>query len=209
MKLKKIVSLALAGILAVSMLTACGDNSNSNSGNGETDVTPTSTTASVLRENLSGNSRRNVEAVANSSLDAALKDAVADYCNNYTVGQFVKKYSLQDVRAWELGKDVISTMKAEDSITDLGNGKTKTTTAVEVYAIDKSISDNYVLEMLADKINDYCNATALPDKSTDGEYDYDYDISATIVTVDSNNSVVDQGVKFVAFAVTQNVEKFA
>ncbi|OUP27648.1 hypothetical protein [Faecalibacterium sp. An192] len=209
MKLKKIVSLALAGILAVSMLTACGDNSNSNSGNGETDVTPTSTTASVLRENLSGNSRRNVEAVANSSLDAALKDAVADYCNNYTVKKFVGQYGLQDVREWELGKDVISTMKAEDTITKLGDGKTKTTTAVEVYAIDKSISDNYVLEMLADKINAYCDATQLPDKSKDGEYDYDYDISATIVTVDGNNSVVDQGVKFVAFAVTQNVEKFA
>ena len=209
MKLKKIVSLALAGILAVSMLTACGDNSNSNSGNGETDVTPTSTTASVLRENLSGNSRRNVEAVANSSLDAALKDAVADYCNNYTVKEFVGKYGLQDVREWKLGKDVISTMKAEDTITKLGDGKTKTTTAVEVYAIDKSISDNYVLEMLADKINNYCTATELPEKSADGEYDYDYDISATIVTVDSKNSVVDWGVKFVAFAVTQNVEKFA
>ena len=32
MKLKKIASLALAGIMAVSMLTACGESGNGNNG---------------------------------------------------------------------------------------------------------------------------------------------------------------------------------
>lgn len=38
MKLKKMISLALAGIMAISMLTACGGKGESNSGNTETPV---------------------------------------------------------------------------------------------------------------------------------------------------------------------------
>lgn len=40
MKLKKMISLALAGIMAISMLTACGGKGESNSGNTETPVAP-------------------------------------------------------------------------------------------------------------------------------------------------------------------------
>ena len=209
MKLKKIASLALAGIMAVSMLAGCKDGTNDNGENGNSgDITPTSTTASVLRENLDGEARRNVEAVSNSELDAALKSAVADYCNDLTIGKIIKKYQLIDFRDWELGKAVISDMDAKRSIDDLGDNIKEDTVAVEVFAIDKSVSDNYVLEMLAERINDFCDDNHLVDKSTSQEYDYDYEISASIVSVDDNNSVMDQGAKFIAFAVTQKVTKY-
>ena len=209
MKLKKIASLALAGIMAVSMLAGCKDGTSDNGGNGNGgDITPTSTTASVLRENLDGEARRNVEAVSNSELDAALKSAVADYCNDLTINEVVGEYQLIDFRNWELAKAVISDMDAKNSIDALGKGIEEDTVAVEVFAIDKSVSDNYVLKMLAERINDFCDDTHLVDKSDSQEYDYDYEISASIVSVDDNDSTVDQGAKFVAFAVTQKVTKY-
>ena len=205
MKLKKIASLMLAGIMAVSMLAGCKTADNGgNGGEGEGNVTPTSTTASVLRENLGGEARRNVTAVADSDLDAALKSAVADYCNDYTMKTFVGKYALNDVRSWDLGKAVIG--DNENTITVLQNVTDKDVTAVEVYAIDKSISDNFILEMLANKIDEYCDDDYLPAKSA--EYDYEYEISASIVSVDGNNKLMDDGVKFVAFSVTKLATKY-
>ena len=49
MKLKKIVSLALAGIMAVSMLTACGDKGSSSS-EGEGEVVATGYSAMLAKE---------------------------------------------------------------------------------------------------------------------------------------------------------------
>ena len=207
MKLKKIASLMLAGIMAVSMLAGCKTASNNgNGGEGEPDVTPTSTTASVLRENLGGEARRNVTAVSNGDLDAALNSAVADYCADSTIDAVVGTFNLVDIRTWALGEAVID--DNEDSLEDLAAIDGKDVTAIEVYAIDKSVSDNWVLEKLADKINDYCNDNRLPDKSDDEEYDYDYEISASIVSVDSNDTTIDQGVKFVAFSVTKLATKY-
>ena len=207
MKLKKIASLMLAGIMAVSMLAGCKTASNNgNGGEGEGEVTPTSTTASVLRENLGGNARRNVTAVADSDLDAALKSAVADYCTDNQIDIVVENFDLVSINTWALGEAVID--DNEDSITKLKNTDGKDVTAIEVFAIDKSVSDNWVLEKLADKINTFCDDNYLPDKSTNGDYDYDYEISASIVSVDSNNTVVDQGVKFVAFSVTKLATKY-
>ena len=207
MKLKKIASLMLAGIMAVSMLAGCKTASNNgNGGEGEGEVTPTSTTASVLRENLGGEARRNVTAVSNGDLDAALNSAVADYCADSTIDAVVGTFNLVDIRTWALGEAVID--DNEDSITKLKNTDGKDVTAIEVFAIDKSVSDNWVLEKLADKINTFCDDNYLPDKSTNGDYDYDYEISASIVSVDSNNTVVDQGVKFVAFSVTKLATKY-
>ena len=49
MKLKKIASLALAGIMAVSMLTACGEGTgNGNSGSSSTPTTPASGYAATI-----------------------------------------------------------------------------------------------------------------------------------------------------------------
>ena len=207
MKLKKIASLMLAGIMAVSMLAGCKTASNNgNGGEGEGEVTPTSTTASVLRENLGGEARRNVTAVSNGDLDAALNSAVADYCADSTIDAVVGTFNLVDIRTWALGEAVID--DNEDSLEDLAAIYDKDVTAIEVYAIDKSVSDNWVLEKLADKINDYCDDNRLPDKSADKEYDYDYEISASIVSVDSNKATVDQGVKFVAFSVTKLATKY-
>ena len=212
MKLKKIASLALAAIMAVSMLAGCsnnsGSNGNNNGGNGS-EIVPTSTTATMLRENMNGAVRRVVTAVANSDLDVALQDAVNVYCNNWTVDNFDGSYALTDIRGYDLGKAVISDMDAESYIAALDDDNDKDTVAVEVYAIDGSISDEFVVKMLAEKLNNYMNGQTIPEKSSDSEYDYDYEVSASIVSANGTGNSKDASAKFIAFAVTQKVTKVA
>ena len=187
MKLKKIASLMLAGVMAVSMLAGCSTNKNDNEGNngGNSEIVPTSTTATMLREKMNGAVRRVVTAVANSDLDAALQDAVKVYCNNWTVNNwtvdtFDGAYSLIDIRAYDLGKAVVSDMDAKNTIEALTDKNDKDTVAVEVFAIDGSISDEFVVEMLADRLNGFLSNKTIPEKSADSEYDYDYEVSARV-----------------------------
>ena len=212
MKLKKIASLMLAGVMAVSMLAGCsnnsGSNDNNNGGNGS-EIVPTSTTATMLRENMNGAVRRVVTAVANSDLDVALQDAVNVYCNNWTVGTFDGSYALTDIRGYDLGKAVISDMDAESYIAALDADNDKDTVAVEVYAIDGSISDEFVVKMLAERLNNYMTNRTIPEKSSDSEYDYDYEVSASIVSANGTGNSKDESAKFIAFAVTQKVTKVA
>ena len=72
MKLKKIVSLALAGILAVSMLTACGEGSSSSTVTPPVNNTPTSAIATALNNKLSGKQADLLSFEANSTLADAL-----------------------------------------------------------------------------------------------------------------------------------------
>ncbi|OUQ37141.1 hypothetical protein [Faecalibacterium sp. An121] len=79
MKLKKIASLALAGIMAVSMLTACGEGGNGNNG-GENPPADQGTSAGLSAEILNMSAYRtvkNVNGVDSVSLNNAVKAAAA------------------------------------------------------------------------------------------------------------------------------------
>ena len=212
MKLKKIASMMLAGVMAVSMLTACGQGNKApvDDGTETPDVTPTSTTASVLREKLGGEARRNVTAVADADLDAALQEAVDTYYNVALYKLAVNNINIKNDSRWlsntELGKAVIGDNLFE--IEDLTEDDVMDKTAVEVYVVNKSVSDAYLLEQLAKKIDGYCGDKTLPARSDDQEYDFDYEIAASIVSVDGFNTTIDSGLKFVAFSITKNATKY-
>ena len=77
MKLKKIASLALAGVMAVSMLTACGSNAIDEKppvDDGDNDATSYS---AVLQNELESKNIMKVKFSDNSALDSALESAVA------------------------------------------------------------------------------------------------------------------------------------
>ena len=80
MKLKKIASLMLAGVMAVSMLAGC-QNANVDPEKPEQPDEPTSsaTYAEMLKSELTGSAKEMVTPVANADLDAALKNAVDKY----------------------------------------------------------------------------------------------------------------------------------
>ena len=74
MKLKKIASLALAGVMAVSMLAGCNNGSSSNGGNGNTEVVTSSIVDAVNKGQSVANDVK-ITFTADSNLDSALKKA--------------------------------------------------------------------------------------------------------------------------------------
>ena len=152
MKLKKIASLMLAGIMAVSMLTACGDGSKAPVDDGtetpDVDVS-TSASADTFVAALSNDARNNVTAVANADLDAALEDAVEIYFNDWVAADYGRFFRVPgfthgnaaDARYSQIGKAVAKAMgNAEDRIQDV-DGDKDATVAVETYAVNGSVSD--------------------------------------------------------------------
>ena len=77
MKLKKIVSLAMSGVLAVSMLTACGDNiSEQPTQPEEPDTTPATGYSATFEKRLSDRGDANISMSDSADLNAALKFAM-------------------------------------------------------------------------------------------------------------------------------------
>ena len=78
MKLKKIASLALAGVMAVSMLTACGDANNIDDTQkpNEPDTTPATGYSAIFESRLSAKGQANIDMSDSDALNTALKDAM-------------------------------------------------------------------------------------------------------------------------------------
>ena len=222
MKLKKIASLMLAGIMAVSMLTACGDGSKAPVDDGtetpDVDVS-TSASAETFVAALTNDARNNVTAVANADLDAALEDAVEVYFNDWVAAYYGKFFNVPsvttgfdaDVRYTQLGRAVAKAMSyAEDRIQDIDpDNSTAKKVAVETYAVNGSMSDQAILENLAAKMNEsirnldafYINDGDDPLDYTDSVTECDYEVSTSIVTATGKYMGVDVTVKFVSVAV--------
>ena len=220
MKLKKIASLMLAGIMAVSMLTACGDGSKAPVDDGtetpDVDVS-TSASADTFVAALSNDARNNVTAVANADLDAALEDAVEIYFNDWVAADYGRFFGVPgfthgnaaDARYSQIGKAVAKAMgNAEDRIQDV-DGDKDATVAVETYAVNGTVSDQAILENLAAKMDESIrNLAASYDNDGDDPFGYtdsvtecDYEVSTSIVTATGKYMGVDVTVKFVSVAV--------
>ena len=225
MKLKKIASLMLAGVMAVSMLTACGGNTVDDTQKPEEpDVTPsTSASAQTLVSNMSKEAQNKVTAVSNGDLDAALNSAVKDFFSNADVVKYGKIFEIPrteygwtdaDARDTDIGEALVSNLGAYDDVignlNKLDNDKVSAYTAVEVYGVNGSVTDKDVLEQLGHKINQ--SVVNLKDEGTytvnDSEHvtqyvDYDYEVSVSIVNANGRVWGIDDTVKFVAVAVTR------
>ena len=88
MKLKKLLALALAGVMAVSMLAGCKDNGNSNSGDDEGNQT-TGVTAQAVIDALGKDITSNVTFTADGELQAVVDEA-SRYVSDGIVNTFDK-----------------------------------------------------------------------------------------------------------------------
>ena len=227
MKLKKIASLMLAGVMAVSMLTACGGNTTDDTQKPEEpDVTPsTSASAQTLVSNMKKEAQNKVTAVANSDLTAALQSAVTDFFSNADVVKYGKVFEIRDTyygmasadaRNTDIGEALVENLGAYDNeVANLNTvgAKTDARTVVEVYGVNGSVTDKDVLEQLGHKIEDEIIALKNDDVGkVDGQVnvrqyiDYDYDVSVSIVTANGRVWGIEDTVKFVAVAVTRTGE---
>ena len=183
MKLKKIASLMLAGVMAVSMLAGC-TTANVEPEQPEKPETPaTSAAADALYSELTGSAKEKVTAVANADLDSALDNAVAKYWNygSMMTGapgdkvfqdeiEAVNYKGVVDYRETRIGAAVKDAVKANWlSIASQHNGGTdgsefscpkdaNNRKVVEIWAVPASVSDAMALEIVAEKIDRFVSA---------------------------------------------------
>ena len=212
MKLKKIASLMLAGVMAVSMLAGCNTASNDgNNGEGEGEgQVSTSNSATILHDAMNGEARKMTTPAANAALDTALKNAVDTYFQNTEYKDVLKFDKVGNVDG-KMYEALVSAMGAKKSINPelyAGANNDKVTTAVLLYAVEASVSDTYALEKVADEIQ--YSVAGLSETSANGEWNYTYTVSASIVTKTVTSSILEGvtgGVKYIAVAVTQTPTK--
>ncbi len=209
MKLKKIASLALAGIMAVSMLTACGEGTgNGNSGSSSSQPTaPTGYTASVLAEtNLA---KDFVTGTDDSKLNAMV-NAVAEMKVSYnlTTGYVLKL--LNDTTAWDTAARMMTGAMNKPGVWDL-QGHSDLTAPTEsndgvyyaLYYIDNKYADNLVDSLVADKLDSI--AKSVIDSKNANVNDTDYTVSvakADMNVSEAATSVTKDGFVLVGIAVT-------
>ena len=180
MKLKKIASLALAGIMAVSMLTACGEANNNDDTQKPTepDVTPAAGYSATFEGRLSALAASNIDMSDSTDLNSALKAAMDfaadghiafDYDNkwNNTVtfiastkgGSDLNQVAIElinkaDTNKESLGKDsALNTLKVLNPLSgDVAYDKDNVD-VVMLYVVDGGLSTDAAVMEVADKVN--------------------------------------------------------
>ena len=183
MKLKKIASLMLAGVMAVSMLTACGDANTTDDTQKpeEPDTTPATGYSATFEGRLSDRGDANISMSDSSDLNAALKFAMdfvsdskiaSDYDQNWK--DMVAFVSATDTEKTDLHQAAIELVKKADTdreslnktsageVLDVLNPNEKNgkdlckkdnLDVVLLYAVDGGLSTDAAVMEVADTLN--------------------------------------------------------
>ena len=208
MKLKKIASLALAGIMAVSMLAGCKDGGNSNSGSSSSEPTAsTGYTASVLaKTNLA---KDFVDGKDDSKLDAMVS-AIAEKKVSYTYGTGYSLNRLTDQNAWDMAEKLMTGAMTGTGMYDL-QGHTALTTPTEgndgvyyaLYYIENKYADNLVDSLVADKLDSIAKSVIDSANANVNDTDYTVSVAKADMKISENASgTAKDGFVLVGIAVT-------
>ena len=177
MKLKKIASLALAGIMAVSMLTACGEsNTITDNGNDNTNTTPaatySSTFAAALKDQAAVNGK--ITMADNAELTADLNKAIeklsaatilryySDWESGTVDGYDKTVYNFDTKTTYKDLVEIANDMEAVSSTAAFGTNKDmlgsnndawKDKTVTMLFAVDSTVSANAAVAEVAADLN--------------------------------------------------------
>ena len=201
MKLKKIASLMLAGVMAVSMLAGCSTNGNNNDKN-EPEVPAAGISASVgslLK------APKYVTFADSSKLDAALKTAV-EYAGVMDImPQYVHEDELVDVDS-SISDRLGITTTADLAIDNIGSQEKLAAaekaagagyeipdaTVTAVWAISGSIGENAVKQQIAEKlayVEKYNYAVVNNNDTIGGNFNFSYTVSVSTCTKAVNSAM--------------------
>ena len=232
MKLKKIASLALAGVMAVSMLAGCNNGSSSNSGNGNTGVVTSSIVDAVNKgqsvvndvkitftadSDLDSALKKAAEKLGVSATDAKLKEAVANM-TGLTEAKPHNNWSSLLVSGTNFlsGNVQYNSNYTPDSAgnKDIGSedGKTYTMYGVKEYVGSSYPTEESVLNTVAKEADEIiAKLSKTSDLGSDGKlnvttgnkyYSYSYDGNISMVSVEQLDGTVDY---YVAYVVNQTI----
>ena len=231
MKLKKIASLLLAGVMAVSMLTACGDNTVNDPEKPNQPVEPTPAGySSVLGDALVAQNvvNRKVHMQDSNDLNAALKtamefageDVVSDIYDD-TFADMPRYIIPNDFGAIQLvASKLVDVMDSVNNNGDLDSwwaidnlyatpaNYDKDLNVTMLYVVNDGVSVNAALEYIAAEISDAVEELDINydnnwnDFKAEVEYDYTGSVSADSVKLDANHG---KGLTFIAVQITRTV----
>ena len=183
MKLKKIASLALAGIMAVSMLAGCKDGGNGNSGSSSSENTNTSTGLSAEVLALTALSDwKNVKAEDNAKLNDAIKAMAKTSAVNYDKDIKAARTGLVDLASsnelgqmWNQAEKIMAGATAENWGDLKATDGAKSAVRYDIYYVSGALSDAVINGLIADKIDDIATNPAgigVPNPGTGDTYEY-------------------------------------
>ena len=188
MKLKKIASLMLAGVMAVSMLTACnsGNNGdNGNNGNNGGEPTPSASYTSTVLAETNDSTKAVLSASSNTKLDRAVAAAAA----NYTIDNASTYKTLQIIpEGWNQVTIANSIMEGAEPYQDAikveawnftpndNNEDILAGTWWTMAYVSRAMTDEYITEQVADKLDDWANQMVDGDEVVKGAT-WDYTVS--------------------------------
>ena len=227
MKLKKIASLMLAGVMAVSMLTACNGSTTNDNTNGDdnTNTTPAATYSSTFGDALEGVAGVNGKIVMsdNADLTADLNKAIeklsaatilsyyTDLGNNFydkTVNNFAGGSEFNDLReiANDMSAKAVKTAfsDGEDMLGDFKSDKYyEDKTVTMLFAVDSTVSASAAVAEVASDLQD--EIAALKIENTDNKnntlhFNYDGSVSVATKTLTENHGM---GMHIIAVQITR------
>ena len=214
MKLKKIASLALAGVMAISMLAGCSGKTENNENNGDQNQVVAASVADYAN-NLMTAAQKNVFKFENSSdLTAALKKVASDSTkfgstDIKNISDNLTNFSITDL--YNNGEKLRNELKDELDL-DFVHGYDLATVSKEgtrtqgfVYAVSGKLTEAAAVQLIGGEfVKATVNNTTFPAKYDSYKCDYTAEISAVKVTApdtDKNSAWV------VAIVVTQDAVK--
>ena len=170
MKLKKIASLMLAGVMAISMLAGCSNNGNNNAAS----EVPTDTSLAAA---MNAEQDEDADVVLNftydSSIEAMMRKALEIYGTNATAAQ----------AEGEIINGLNANSKTVSSFDDLDPQTTaeaaKTRYYVEVYNMTRNLTDEAFYEDVAEAVD----MTGLPKDYTASNVKYTYAYTAKVANI--------------------------
>ena len=216
MKLKKIASLALAGVMAVSMLAGCANkpgNNNNGNGNGQVETT----VADVLNKAQTGDVKVNF--TENADLNAALQTAIAQYGMQLNEDKLTKAAKLVGIdetasikglaSGWQFSTGYNSGLEGlltNDVKYDQNDKLADTYTTVGYKEFKKYPSTASALTAMANEMNEILGNKKLGTHSdSDGSslvkgdkyYTYSYDGNVALITLNNTDGTVTYGLFYV------------
>ena len=182
MKLKKIASLALAGVMAVSMLAGCSGSTTNDNTNGDdnTITVPASNASTVFQKALSSKANIKIDMADNGTLNTNLNTAVENLTSSTiklfnTVNKGVLNFATDSfgwigeegdfinavdmimagdlkIVADEMGATALQVGAFKDLIPGYNEADTETVTML--YAVDSAVSEDAAVKQVAKRLDD-------------------------------------------------------
>ena len=231
MKLKKIVSLALAGIMAVSMLTACGEGDSNSTVTPPVDNTTSTGLSAQLGDEASDLTNSKVTFADSTALNNALKHAVGNIGDRTISQAFIQNINSVEylgsnlMQSWAavnatvgvLENDMDVDVAMANAVADTVNGLNPSNdqydennyNTVMLFAVDSGVEMTSIIEQLSnlidDDMDDLVTSFNVDDKNNDNQHEVSYHYTCSVASTSKTFVDADTtfGVTFVAVEINR------